>query len=200
METPIRAMPLSRRMPKTILPRSIQTNAQPDDVPQTAPATTTYPDAYINNTVQEPNMPSSTIQWMVKDINRTVYAGEACLIVNGHSNFIEARASKLYIKADGVYCIQVVGSNCDVSIDAIVMNGVVGENPVQLSAGTGFVSVTCFMRKNDVLSLKASPKIVKHVQPVYDPNQRLHGHRVCDSKCDPNDKVCNNVCFSMSLI
>lgn len=197
METPIRAMPLSRRMPKTILPRSIQS----EDVPQTAQVMTTNPDAPINNTMQETNMPSSTIQWIVKDINRTVCAGDPCLIVNGHSNFIEARASKLFIKADGVYCIQVLGSTCDVSIDAIVMNGIVGENPVQLAAGTGFISVTCFIRKGDVLALKASPRIIKQIQTVYDPNQRLHGHRAQDSKCDNNNnKVCNNVCFSMSLI
>jgi hypothetical protein len=185
-------------MPKTMLPRSIQV-VPSEDAQQPLPIITPNPIAPVNMTSPSP-IPSDTIQWSIKDIDRVVYAGDPSLNVNGHANFLEARASKLYIKSDGVYCVQIVGSDCSVSIESIVLNDVTRKKPLPLSVGGDFVSVTCFLRKGDVLALSANPKHQQNVVQVYDPNQRLHNHLVRNvSKC-VDDKPCHDVCFSVSLL
>lgn len=198
METPIRSMPLSRRIPKTILPRSIQSvptdDAQITAPPPTAPvhAPAPQPPAMVNNGAP---IPSSTIQWLAKDIETIIHAGDPSLVVHGHANFINASASNLYIKADGVYCLQAYGSDCGVSIESTVMNGIAMSSPLQLKHGRDFCSVTCFLRKNDVIALSAMPQIVSKVQ--YDPNQR---GRVHTRQCADISPPCNSICFSISLI
>jgi len=188
METPIRSMPLSRRIPKTILPRSIQT-VPSDDVQITTPAHP-LPPTMVNDSTP---IPSSTIQWLAKDIDAIVHAGDPSLIVHGHANFINASASKLYIKVDGVYCIQAYGSDCSVSIESTVMNGIVMCSPLVLKHGRDFCSLTCFLRKNDVIALSAKPQTASIVR--YDPNQRGRVHRQICNGTHPS-----NVCFSISLI
>jgi hypothetical protein len=195
METPVRTMPLSRRIPKTILPRSIQ-SVPTDDTQTSAPPATpppsSQPPALVNDSTP---IPSSTIQWLAKDINTMINAGDPSLVVHGHANFINASASKLYIKADGVYCLQAYGTCCGVSIESTVMNGIAMSSPLQLKHGRDFCSVTCFLRKNDVISLSATPQSMSKVQ--YDPNQRGRVHtRQCVDTCSHS----NSVCFSVSLI
>lgn len=186
-------MPMSRRIPKTILPRSIQSTVQePAEVQQPVlpPSTTPLP------TVNESSVPPSTIQWIAKNVTTTVSAGDPGLIVNGHSNFLDASASKLYIKSDGIYSMQCQGSNCKVNISSLTMNGFTNDKPVVLAEGSEFISITCFLRKGDVITMNATP--MTQSQPKFDPNQRSHGHVTYQPYV--SKVVTNNIYLTISLL
>jgi hypothetical protein len=202
MDIPNRNIPLTRRLPKTSLPKTIPL-PQPiseSPVPSVSSTventmTTNVPPEIAMEVIPVPNvpLPPSTMQWNVRNIKEKVYAGDLVTVPNGTSSCLESRASKLHIKSDGVYCLQANGLNCVFVIEAMRMNGIDNETPIVLVNDKNFASVTCFLRRNDIIALSATPIVT---QPKFDPNMRI---RVEDMVRRVKQSE-NSVCFSVSLI
>lgn len=195
-----------RRLTKSVLPRTLpMTIAEETTIPSLPAASTTSMVApvstNVNDTIVHPikpvsnvsnidKLPSSTIMWS-GEVQRTVFAGDDSLSVYGYVNYLEASRPSLIIKTDGVYCLQIMGENCNVKIESCIMYGV--ENNVVLSDGKNFTSICCFLRKNDCIRMSATSSVSNN---DYRSNPNIR-RRPTDNT---NEKPKSKAMFSVTLM
>lgn len=197
-----RTIPM-KRLPRQLLPRPIHQMAnEPDNTP-TNNTTTMFPNS-VKSVLPNPipsveappvpippiasftfdSAPNSTIVWQGSNINKNTFAGDTCLNVLGHANFVDYSSGKLQIKADGMYCLQGCATNSTINIVATKMNGLMFETPLLLSKSKQFANITCFLRKDDIVSIYCIP-IVNNES--FDPNLRIPAQKTFNKPKTLND-------------